>query len=158
MAERHPEAAWVFLYTREAHPGEHVGHHEAFGTKLAHARLLRDELGIRRPILVDDLDGTAHRAYGSLPNMSWVSPAGAGWSTYKANWTNAANVEGFLERFLAARASQQDGRRQARYETEQVEFRDIDDEAFQQRLRRNGPRAVAEIDRARQLWARPSSG
>jgi hypothetical protein len=33
---------------------------------------LRDEVGIRRPLLVDDLDGAAHRAYGSLPNMTWV--------------------------------------------------------------------------------------
>jgi hypothetical protein len=156
VAERHPEVGWVFLYTREAHPGERVGHHDTFGTKLARARLLRDELGIRRPILVDDLDGSAHRAYGSLPNMSWVFARG-GRVVYKANWTNAANVEGFLERFLAARASQQDGRRWAMYETEQVEFRDIDDEAFQQRLQRNGSRAVAEIDRARHLWARRPS-
>lgn len=143
----------MFLYTREAHPGEDVPHHETFETKLAHARLLRDELGIRRPILVDDLSGTAHSRYGSLPNMTWVFARG-GRVVYKANWTNAANVEAFLERFLAARAPQRQGGRQAMYETEQVEFRDIDDEAFQQRLRRNGPRAVAEIDSARRLWTR----
>jgi hypothetical protein len=128
VAERHPEAAWVFVYTREAHPGEQVPHHETFETKLAHARLLRDELGIRRPMLVDDLDGTAHCRYGSLPNMTWVFARG-GRVVYKANWTSAANVEAFLDRFLAARAPQQAGRRQAMYETEQVEFRDIDDEA-----------------------------
>ena len=54
--------AWFFAYTRKAHPGEHVGHHTEFDDKLACAALLRDEVGIRRPILVDDLEGTAHRA------------------------------------------------------------------------------------------------
>lgn len=142
----------MFLYTREAHPGEHVPHHETFDAKLAHARLLRDETGIRRTILVDDLAGTAHRSYGGLPNMTWVFSRG-GRVAYKANWTDAANVEAFLERFLAARTPQHGGSRQALYETEQAEFRTIDDEAFQAHLKRNGPRAVTEFDRARQLWA-----
>jgi hypothetical protein len=46
----------VFIYTREAHPGENVGHHDSFGRKLAWARLLAEEAGIGRAILVDDLD------------------------------------------------------------------------------------------------------
>jgi hypothetical protein len=142
----------VFLYTREAHPGEHVPHHDVFETKLAHARLLRDEVGIRRPILVDDLAGTAHRRYGGMPNMTWVFARG-GRTVYKSNWTNAANVEAFLTRFLSARTGQPGGRRQAMYETEQTEFREIDDQGFQQRLERNGPRALTEFDRARQLWS-----
>jgi hypothetical protein len=37
---------------------------------------MRDEAGIRRPILVDDLEGTAHRDYGLLPNMTWVTGRG----------------------------------------------------------------------------------
>jgi hypothetical protein len=62
----------VFVYTREAHPGGHVDAHDTFDHKLTNARLLRDEVGIRRPILVDDLDGAGHLAYGGLPNMTWV--------------------------------------------------------------------------------------
>lgn len=64
----------MFVYTHEAHPGERVPHHDSFETKLANARLLCDEVGIRRPILVDDHDGTVHRAYRELPNMTWVHP------------------------------------------------------------------------------------
>jgi hypothetical protein len=61
----------VFVYTREAHPGEHVPHHDSFERKLTCAKLLREEAGIGRDILVDDLAGTVHRAYGLMPNMTW---------------------------------------------------------------------------------------
>jgi hypothetical protein len=46
-------------------PGEQVPHHDTFETKLAHARLLRDDVGIRRAILVDGLAGTAHRRHAA---------------------------------------------------------------------------------------------
>jgi hypothetical protein len=49
----------VFIYTREAHPGETVPHHDSFERKLASAVLLAEETGIGRDILVDDLAGTA---------------------------------------------------------------------------------------------------
>jgi hypothetical protein len=98
----------VFVYTREAHPGEDVPHHDSFDRKLACARLLRDETGIRRPILVDDLAGSAHRGYGRMPNMTWVIGRG-GRVAYKANWTSAANVEAFLVRHLAAGAERPRG-------------------------------------------------
>ncbi len=32
---------FVFVYTREAHPGEHYPHHTSVEQKLAHARVLR---------------------------------------------------------------------------------------------------------------------
>jgi hypothetical protein len=139
----------VFVYTREAHPGENVGHHESLDRKFANARLLRDEIGIKRPILVDDLAGSAHRRYGAMPNMTWVISRG-GRVAYKANWTSAANVEDFLVRFLAGPASRSRGVR-ALYETEQLEFRTVDREEFNKRLALNGPRAVTEFDRAMKL-------
>jgi hypothetical protein len=61
---RRPATPRVFIYTREPHPGENVGHHDSFGRKLACARLLAEEAGIGRDILVDDLDGGVHRATG----------------------------------------------------------------------------------------------
>ncbi len=141
----------MFVYTREAHPGEDVPQHDSFETKLACARLLRDETGIRRPILVDDLAGAAHRRYGSMPNMTWVIDRG-GIVAYKANWTSAANVEAFVVRYLAAKADRKHGA-MARYETEQLEFRPVDRESFRKRLLRNGPRAAEEFRQAEQLWA-----
>lgn len=132
-------------------------HHDSFARKLAHARLLRDEVGIRRPILVDDLAGTVHRRYGSMPNMTWVIDRG-GRVIYKADWTSAANVESFLDRFLHARQQRSGAAVPAMYQTEQIEFRLSDPEQFQQRLRRNGLRAVREFDNARALWGRRSPG
>lgn len=142
----------MFVYTREAHPGENVPHHDCFETKLACARLLRDETGIRRPILVDGLTGAAHRRYGCMPNMTWVIDRG-GIVAYKANWTSAANVEAFVVRYLAAKADRQQGPL-ARYETEQLEFRQVDRESFRKRLLRNGPRAAEEFRQAEQVWTR----
>ena len=142
----------MFLYTREAHPGENVPHHDSFERKLACAALLREETGIGRDILVDDLAGTVHRAYGLMPNMTWVIGRG-GRIAYKADWTSAANVEAFLARFLAARTEHQPGTAPVMYETQQIEFRYPDRKRFMQRLLRNGPRAVAEFEKAQELWA-----
>jgi hypothetical protein len=142
---------WFFVYTREAHPGEHVGHHETFADKLGNATLLRDEVGIRRPIVVDDLAGTAHRAYGLLPNMTWVVGRG-GRILYKADWNSARNVEAFLERHEQGRRRRPASGAVAAYVTEQIEYRDVDREAFYDRLRRNGPRSYDEFKRAEALW------
>jgi hypothetical protein len=141
----------VFVYVREAHPGERVSHHDTFETKLANARLLRDEAGIRPPILVDDLDGTAHCAYGLLPNMTWVIGRG-GRVIYKSEWTSAANIEAFVDRYDEGRRRKPATGTIAPYVTEQLEFRDVDREAFYQRLRRNGQRAYGEFKRAEQVW------
>jgi hypothetical protein len=145
----------VFIYTREAHPGENVPCHDSLERKLACAGLLREEAGIRRDILVDDLAGTVHRAYGCMPNMTWVIGRG-GRVAYKANWTSAANVEAFLGRFLATRSQHPPGTTPVMYETQQAEFRDTDRKRFTEHLARNGPRAVQEFANATELWARRS--
>jgi len=143
----------VFVYTREAHPGENVPRHDGFGRKLACARLLREEAGIRRDILVDDLAGTVHSAYGLMPNMTWLIDRG-GRVVYKADWTSAANVEAFLVRFLAGRGQHPAGTVAVMYETQQIEFRHADRNRFTEHLLRNGPRAAAEFEKAQELWAR----
>jgi hypothetical protein len=62
-------------------------------------------------------------------------------------------VEAFLGRFLAARTEHPSGTSPVMYETQQAEFRYPDRNRFMQHLLRNGPHAVAEFDRAQQLWA-----
>jgi hypothetical protein len=117
------------------------------------ARRLRDEVGIRRTILVDDLDGTAHRAYGLLPNMTWVVDRG-GRIVYKADWTSAANVEDFVTRYLDRKRSRPEGRSLAPYSTEQLEFRSVDRDAFYRHLaERNGPRSLEEFKAAERYWS-----
>ena len=148
MAAQHREYGWYFVYTREAHPGEHLPAHASFEDKLAAARRLRDELGIKREILVDDLEGTVHTAYGLMPNMSWVLDR-VGTILYKAMWTSATRIDEFLQRQQAQAA----GLAYAPFQTEQLELRRRDGGAFQRGLERNGPRAVAEFARAEQIWA-----
>jgi hypothetical protein len=135
------------VYTREAHPGEHLPAHASFADKLSAAARLRDEIGISRPILVDDFEGTVHLAYGGLPNMSWVLGR-SGLILYKAMWTSAARIGDFLERH----AAQPLDLVHAPFHTEQLELRRRDSEEFKRGLERNGPRAVAEFARAEEIW------
>lgn len=92
------DVASVFLYTYEAHPGEHYPHLTSMEQKFRHARDLRDVCGVTRPILLDSLDGACHRAYGSMPNMTWVFTR-AGMPLYKSDWTDSKSLEHDLERF-----------------------------------------------------------
>ena len=91
--------------------------------------MLREKTGIGRDILVDDLAGTVHRAYGLMPNMTWVIDRG-GRVAYKAAWTSAANLEAFLGRLLAGRGQQPSGTAPVMYETQQIEFRRTDRKWF----------------------------
>ena len=127
-----------------------MGYHDSLEAKQACARLLREEAGIGRDILIDGLSGRVHRAYGLMPNMTWVIDRG-GRVAYKAGWTSAANVEAFLGRFLAARDQRSPGTTAVMYQTQQVEFRQTDRARFTEHLRRNGPSAVTEFERARQI-------
>jgi hypothetical protein len=74
----------IFIYTHEAHPGENYPHLTTLDQKMKHARDLRDILGVSRTLLVDTLDGACHRAYGSMPNMTWIINK-AGIPVYKSD-------------------------------------------------------------------------
>jgi len=69
---RPKEMNFAFVYTREAHPGRRYPHHTTFDQKVACARMMRENLGVTRPILVDDLDGRVHLLYGGVNAMTYV--------------------------------------------------------------------------------------
>ena len=100
----------IFVYTREAHPGELHGHHEDFGQKRSAAREMVERFDIRRQMLVDDYEGTAHRAYGRLPNMTYIVSRG-GRVDYRASWTDGRTIRFALETLTLARAAAKEGRR-----------------------------------------------
>ena len=89
-------ASFVFLYTREAHPGGKYPHHSTLEQKLSHARDMVVQWSIERTMLVDDLEGTVHRAYGALPNMTYIVGAG-GRVQYRADWTDPRTIGTALE-------------------------------------------------------------
>jgi hypothetical protein len=137
----------IFLYTNEAHPGEHYPHLTSLEQKLRHARDLRDILGVSRPILVDALDGACHRAYGSMPNMTWIFN-GSGVPVYKSDWTDARSVENAVVYFLDVVARRRGGERLAPFRVERLDYRTQDQAAFYRGLERNGPKAVREFREA----------
>ena len=137
----------LFLYTNEAHPGENVPHLTSMAQKFRHARLLRDEIGVTRPILVDSLDGACHRAYGSMPNMTWIF-ARSGLIVYKSDWTDAHSVDNALEYFTQIPQRRSAGERLAGFRVERFDYRNQERDQFYKRLERNGPRAVEEFKKA----------
>ena len=101
LREKYQEQGFEFLivYVREAHPGEHFPHHTSLEQKLAHARKLRDLEKVKLPILVDDLHGTAHKAYGLLPNMIYLIDR-EGVVVYKSDWTDGVELDGMCESLI----------------------------------------------------------
>jgi hypothetical protein len=137
----------IFLYTHEAHPGEYYPHLTSMEQKLRHAHALREQLGVNRLILADALDGACHRAYGSMPNMTWIF-TGAGIPVYKSDWTDAGSVENAVIYFLDVHHRRRSHQRLAPFRVERLDFRNQDREAFYQGLERNGPKAVREFKSA----------
>ena len=135
----------IFLYTHEAHPGENYPHLISMEQKASHARALRDVYGVTRPILLDALDGACHRAYGSMPNMTWII-TGSGRPVYKSDWTDANSVENAIVYFLDVTRRRRERERLAPFRVERLDFREQDREKFYRGLARNGPKAVQEFD------------
>ena len=74
MAKRYAEGAhFLFVYTREAHPGEFYPPHQYYEQKLLHAASFRERLGVERTIVVDSLQGrytACSAAYRICPGSS----------------------------------------------------------------------------------------
>lgn len=141
----------VFLYIREAHPGEDLPHLDSFQRKLDHARKFREQFGVRRRILVDNLDGTGHRAV--LPNMTYILSS-AHTVLFRSAWTDAATIKVALDYLLDVQACRRERARLAPFYSELLGFRWVDDAAFYRGLEQNGPKAVLEFDEAKRMWAR----
>jgi hypothetical protein len=137
----------VFLYTHEAHPGEHYPHLTSMEQKFRHAHALRDILGVARPIVLDALDGACHRAYGSMPNMTWIF-ARSGVPIYKSDWTDARSVANAIDYFLVIPDRRRAGERLAPFHVERLDYRNQDRDAFYKGLECDGPKAVREFREA----------
>ncbi len=66
------EVEFLFVYVREAHPGEELGPHKKMRDKVTAAEMLRDLESVEMPIIVDDLNGRIHRKYGKAPNPTYL--------------------------------------------------------------------------------------
>ncbi len=145
--------ASVFVYTREAHPGEHFPAHRNLDQKVAHARAFKERFAIERPILVDDLDGTGHKLYGALPNMTYLIGRG-GRVLFRADWTDPATIEAAMRYVLDARDRRREGLILKPFYAEFVGYRWSDQDAFDAGLALAGPQAVEDFERAMARWRR----
>ena len=66
------EVQFLFVYVREAHPGDELPAHASIKDKLHAAELLRDEDELEMPILLDELSGKVHKKYGGMPNPTFL--------------------------------------------------------------------------------------
>ncbi|MCH8940386.1 MAG: hypothetical protein IIC27_04605 [Chloroflexi bacterium] len=101
------KANFLFIYVREAHPGELIPEHESYEQKVAQAKMLADR-GNTRQIVVDDVNGEVHRQYGGLPNMSWIIDH-TGRVAYKASWTDSVDIDAALEEAVTLREKKAKG-------------------------------------------------
>jgi hypothetical protein len=104
---------------------------------------MAERLQMKRLMLVDDLEGTVHHAYGRLPNMTYVlKPGGA--IVYRASWTDPTTLRLALERILFERGERRAQRRITPYYLEWQPERSNDRIAFVEGLLEIGERAVEE--------------
>lgn len=91
---------FFILYSREAHPGENYPHHESFEQKKEYAKKLRELNKVNEiSILLDDIEGSTHLAYGLLPNMVYLLDR-EGTIVYKSDWTDAHEIDGMCASLL----------------------------------------------------------
>ena len=147
LASRYADRAVrsVFIYTREAHPGENYRHHTSMDDKRRNARAFVAHSNIKRQILLDDLQGTAHHTYSLLPNMTWIMGRG-GFIHYKSAWTSPSDVADALDAVLDFQANRVKNQWVPFY-SERSAWSTRDQAKFKEGLVRAGPQAVADYER-----------
>jgi hypothetical protein len=66
---------FVTLYVREAHPGDRFPQPDTFERKMGHARAYQQRDRIPWTIVVDDVEGTLHRALDRKPHSAYLVDA-----------------------------------------------------------------------------------
>ena len=100
LSTRHPDAAFLVIYTREAHPGEKTPSHANSAAKELAARRLAAEEHLGRTLLIDDLDGSTHRAYGQAWDSVFVLDD-VGRVVLRRAWNNPQHVDATLKALAA---------------------------------------------------------
>src|SRR6185312_5594114 len=96
---RGDDIEFLFIYVREAHPGEQLSAHRTDSHKQEAARRLRDEEEIEMPIVVDDLRGSIHRKYSRLPNPAFLVDK-SGRVAFRTMWSKPDEIESAIEELL----------------------------------------------------------
>jgi peroxiredoxin len=98
---RSDDLEFLFVYVREAHPGESQPAHHSWEDKVDAAERFRDEDEVAMPMVVDDVRGAIHKKYGKLPNPAFVVDK-SGRIAYRMMWTQPAPLAAALDELLEA--------------------------------------------------------
>ncbi len=90
---------FLFVYIREAHPGEKLPAHHSLEDKVHAAEVFRDEEDVEMPILIDDLDGKVHKKYGKMPNATFLIDK-SGRVAFRSLWSKVNSLSVALEELL----------------------------------------------------------
>jgi hypothetical protein len=104
LVRNNPDVDFAVLYVREAHPGAGIGQHQSFAHKQDMAQKLQNNDGEIRPIFIDDMEGSAHKAYGSYPNSVFIINQ-AGCVVYRSDWNNPGATAKALSQLKAGKAA-----------------------------------------------------
>jgi peroxiredoxin len=96
---RGEDVEFLFIYVREAHPGDEIPAHDSIADKVRAAQLFEEQESVEIPIVVDDLKGSIHRKYGALPNPAYLIDK-SGRIAFRALCTQAGIVEEALVQLL----------------------------------------------------------
>lgn len=107
LQKQYPNVHFLLLYVREAHPGGKTKSIRTMQEKIEHAKSVHKYYDEHREILIDDVEGTAHRLYGSMPNMTYVIGTD-GIVKFRANWTNIDALKTVLETIETDRIEKKD--------------------------------------------------
>lgn len=142
LQDAHRDVAQAVLYVREAHPGDNISAHSTQAEKHACAVRLREEEGEARRILVDDLDGTAHSAYGGYPNSVFIINRN-GCVVYASDWNNPRATAQALAQLKAGHPA-----------TPRAYFKPVPPSVSLRVLRQGGKGAMADFQRGlpRLVW------
>lgn len=100
------------------------------------------------PMLVDDIEGTVHRRYGSMPNMIYIIDKN-GKIAYKAMWTDHDEIASVLANLIVADELQARGVRVKQSYTERINYipAEYAGELREKVFDRAGPKAWADYQK-----------
>jgi len=92
---------FVYVYTREAHPGPRLPAHRRMEDRRANARRLQQSEGVSFPIVLDTYEGSIHRLYADIRfNNPVFLVSKSGIVLYKAAWLDSFELPQMLDEVI----------------------------------------------------------
>jgi hypothetical protein len=139
--------SFLYVYTREVHPGEYYPPHRSMEQKIEQARKMRDRMRITFPVAVDDVEGTVHRAYGDLPSFAIVIHRD-GTVIARMQWTQAEQIRLVLENLLLRDRDEAENHRGRLSYVEWISYMSHEPKEYWDLIDEAGPKARAEYELA----------